>query len=185
MADEEKEIKLTPKQEAFCREYLNNLHVHLASVLSGCPLLISSGDSYFVYFLCDPIDHTIFYIGKGKGKRPYHHINESFKSKGFNVKKNQAIRNIHSAGREVEIFYIATNVSEKTAYAIERALIKRIGRANLTNISSGYNFQTDADRAKYQLGRIKKLSVFCAENRKPGDIELYLMIVSGFMKIAA
>lgn len=32
---------------------------------------------YFVYALIDPRDGSIFYIGKGKGIRPYRHLEEA------------------------------------------------------------------------------------------------------------
>lgn len=185
MADEEKEIKLTAKQERFCEEYLMHQNIGLASMLSKHILQNTPEDGYFVYFLADPDSSTVFYVGKGKGRRPYNHLTDSATTKGANVKKREIIRRIHAVGNQVDIFYFATGLTEKAAYFTEKAVIKKIGRTNLTNISGGTNKQTEADRARLILSRVKKLSTFCAENRPPDQVELYLKIVRELKMMAA
>lgn len=182
---EKNEVELTAQQEMFCSQYLISNSIHLASLCSGYPLPIHPGNSYFVYFLCEPETNAIFYVGKGKGKRPYHHLKAAKSVKCINIKKRQAIRNIHAEGNQVDIRYFAIDLTEKDAFCIEKLVIKRVGRANLTNIASGFNYQTAADRASYQLSRIKKLSVICAEERSAYDIEMYLRIVAEYKKMAA
>jgi hypothetical protein len=183
---EGEEIRLTGKQEFFCSHYVTCFSAHMASLLSGYKLQTEPGKSYFVYLLCNPESSSIFYVGKGKGKRPFHHAREK-KHTGarINVKKHEAIDKIVKSGAEIQILYFAIDLKEKDAYRIEKLLIKRIGRQHLTNILSGFNKQTDADRARFMLNRVKKLSVFCAEDRKPEDVDLYFRIVSELKKIAA
>ena len=54
-------------------------------------------DDYYVYGLKNPIDQSIFYIGKGKGKRMFSHVSEnlSFKS---NTDKVKILQDTQQAG---------------------------------------------------------------------------------------
>lgn len=91
---------------------------------------------YFVYALIDPRDGSIFYIGKGKGDRPYRHLSEAKSGISCNPYKIRKINNILKAGYDCyEIKYLHENLSEKEAFELE---IKEIAsHDNLTNISLG------------------------------------------------
>lgn len=79
-----------------------------------------------------------FYVGKGKGERLTGH-----KAKGdYNKHKTNKIRKIENAGLEVIRVILASGLSEKKAYELERHLISVIGRSDqkigpLTNLTSG------------------------------------------------
>jgi hypothetical protein len=64
---------------------------------------------YYVYALVDPIDNSIFYIGKGKRKRYLAHVKQFQKlesenyipKEGMNPSKLKRIKKIISSGMEV------------------------------------------------------------------------------------
>lgn len=53
---------------------------------------------FFVYALIDPRDGSIFYIGKGKGNRPYCHLKEAQAGVSGNPYKIRKINKILEAG---------------------------------------------------------------------------------------
>lgn len=101
-----------------------------------------------------------FYIGKGKGRRYYYHLNES-KNENSKLRNRSNINKIKSILRNgyepfIEKLYI--NLSEDESYSKEMKLISEIGRNDLksgplTNLTSGgdgtsgYIF-TDEDKLK-------------------------------------
>lgn len=106
---------------------------------------MSQTNAHHVYALIDPRNRTIFYIGKGKGKRSEAHVIESNKSNHESNKLKQ-IRDIHSDGYKVEVIYLAKGYkSSEEAIAIETLLIQTaknskevLGiKCNLTNIQPG------------------------------------------------
>jgi hypothetical protein len=101
--------------------------------------IVMSDCSYYVYFLIDPRDQKVFYIGKGKGKRLHQHAKLARKGIVDNAQKYIYISDIHSCGLEVieEIKY--KNLSESDAFRIEKKLIQEMREAGLTNISNGYS----------------------------------------------
>lgn len=87
---------------------------------------------YYVYKLIDPRDSKVFYVGKGKGKRLYHHEKEALK--GSNHPKCEMIRDILRSGNKVSYEIVNYFDNEKDAYYFEDCEIKKIGIDNLTNI---------------------------------------------------
>ena len=79
-------------------------------------------NKYFVYALVDPINRLPFYIGKGCGNRPYHHLKKNRKE--LNIDKVKYIDNIRVLGHEPEVHYVATNLFEESAYSLELTCIK-------------------------------------------------------------
>ncbi len=87
---------------------------------------------YFVYELIDPRDNSVFYVGKGSGKRDEDH------KAGDKDKKQKRIHNIEAAGYEVKRVIIGRYDTEDEAFAVETILIKWVyGYDNLTNIDPG------------------------------------------------
>lgn len=85
---------------------------------------------WYVYGLRNPIDHRVFYIGKGKGNRIVHHAQEALAvpvdgpDDTLMSPKLELIRSIHAAGEQVETFLIRYQLkSEKEAYEVEAAVI--------------------------------------------------------------
>jgi hypothetical protein len=90
---------------------------------------------YYVYELIDPRCDTIFYVGKGKGRRCYAHEKDA--QKGLPGEKCDLIREILSQHERVKVNKIAHFSSEREAYDFERLRIEEIGIENLTNIMLG------------------------------------------------
>ena len=90
---------------------------------------------YYVYQLVDPRTSQPFYIGKGSGNRMAAHEAEA--RKGSNHPKCIRIREIEEAGLAVQRVIVKEFKCEDAAYKYEAKLIKKIGRANLTNCADG------------------------------------------------
>lgn len=90
---------------------------------------------YYVYELIDPRDGSVFYVGKGKGKRCHQHMKEA--AKGAVGRKADVIREIWNDGLEVTVKVIKRFGSEDAAFAFEKRRIAHHGLHTLTNIASG------------------------------------------------
>lgn len=82
---------------------------------------------YYVYALIDPTDDTIFYIGKGFGRRAYRHSQET-EDNTENKRKFNKIQSIRDVGKEPTISFLYVDLTEDEAYNIEEELIKEMGR---------------------------------------------------------
>jgi hypothetical protein len=94
-------------------------------------------NEYYVYLLKDPRDMSIFYIGKGKGKRMFTHVANARKGKIDNVKKYQKIIEIHNDGFDVVVEINREGLSERNAYKLEKELISKFKGMGITNIVGG------------------------------------------------
>jgi hypothetical protein len=110
---------------------------------------------YYVYALVDPIDNSIFYVGKGSGKRAYDHMKTSKLSK--NSHKINKIKKIHKNGKEPIVLFLHENLDEKTAFSLEIFEIKRLKEIGviLTNMTDGgdcgpirYGKRSESERKK-------------------------------------
>lgn len=92
---------------------------------------------YFVYALVDPRNQKIFYIGKGKNKRPFDHLSEAIS--GVDTFKCRRIRKIIEAGFECyDVIYLHKDLTEEEAFELEKQEIaKYLPSGYLTNISLG------------------------------------------------
>jgi len=82
---------------------------------------------------------SIFYVGKGSGRRSYRHLNDI---SGTNELKETVIRRIRQSGTEPIVEHVKENITEKEAFLIEKELIHSIGQiihctGSLTNLTSG------------------------------------------------
>ena len=98
-------------------------------------------NEFYVYELIDPRTNSVFYIGKGKGKRVFQHLNEKQKF-NTNTEKLKIIKGIKEENLEVGHILIGENLSENASLLLERLLIYRLGRrifeeGVLTNIVPG------------------------------------------------
>lgn len=98
------------------------------------PLLIPKG--CYVYFLCDPRDNNVFYVGKGKGCRMYNHVRLSKTYPDRNCQKTAKIQDIISHGHRVKYFVLKDGLSEFDALQLEASAMRSIGIENLTNYSN-------------------------------------------------
>lgn len=109
-------------------EYLKCGNIYKITPPNGANNINAYG--YYVYAIIDPFCGSIFYIGKGKGKRAYDHFNERNKN---NADKKNRINEIYSKGEKAIIWVLQHNMEEDSAFDLEALLINVI--AGLTNIS--------------------------------------------------
>ena len=102
-----------------------------------------SGD-YYIYLYSDPRDGKAFYVGKGKGRRCYAHLNATGES--AKVKK---IQEILARGEKPRIEILARELNEEAAFLAEAVAIDAFGLRNLTNEVAGHRggkyMRMDAD----------------------------------------
>lgn len=136
--------KLTPKQARFVEEYLVDLNVTAAAVRAGYSWQELPGRGFYTYFLADPRNGEIFYVGKGVGKRVYRHERDVLNGRTDNGAKCLRILEIHKAGLRVLHLLFSLHHNEEDAYSLERILIEALSSHGLTNISHGIVPQAEA-----------------------------------------
>lgn len=93
---------------------------------------------YYVYFLRDPRNKKVFYVGKGKENRLFMHITDSLEESVESDKLTQ-IREIRKAGLNVEHYVLRHGLSGDVALEIESSLIDFLGLQELHNKVKGHN----------------------------------------------
>ena len=89
---------------------------------------------FYVYELRDE-NNTVFYVGKGSGKRMYQH---RYKAKsGEKTHRANKIRKIWFRGFDFSAVIVFKSECEQTAFAKEKHLISKYGQENLTNKTAG------------------------------------------------
>lgn len=89
----------------------------------------------YVYALIDPRDGSVFYIGKGTGRRMYQHEQEVKRGKIDNAEKARAIFSILAAGFRVVCRVLQVCATDKQAYEAEKQHIA--AHQGLTNLTAG------------------------------------------------
>lgn len=113
---------------------------------------------YYVYLYVNPLDNSVFYVGKGKGNRAFSHLEVADESA-----KAAMIAEIRAAGIEPGIEILAHGISdEETAFKIEAAVIDLLKPAGLTNKVGGYHSRTH--------GRMTLEQIRALYDSKPVDI---------------
>ncbi len=88
---------------------------------------------FYVYLYVNPLDDTVFYVGKGRGGRALAHLNAEEERDVAKI-----IKEMRSSGVEPQIDILAHGLpNEKTALAIEAAVIDLMGIHNLANAVRG------------------------------------------------
>ncbi len=119
---------------------------------------------YYVYFLRDPRNGEIFYIGKGVGNRVFCHLTDSLDD-DLEGNKLGRIREITSAGLQVDHQIIRHGLTEAEAFEVEAALIDFVGLRSLTNIVQGHKAE---DRGRMNIADvIAKYDAPMAEIKEP------------------
>lgn len=89
---------------------------------------------YYVYLLVNPLDGSIFYVGKGKGKRALAHLQDGRKSR-----KTEVLKRIRAAGMTPRIDILAHGLKdEEAAFRIEAGVIDALGLPAITNEIRGW-----------------------------------------------
>lgn len=92
---------------------------------------------FYVYLYVDPVDNSVFYVGKGKNGRALVHLKAD--ERQVIAKRIQKIR---AGGMEPRIEILAHGLSnEKTALKVEAAAIDLLGMENLANAVRGHGIQ--------------------------------------------
>lgn len=118
-------------------------------------------NSYYVYFLIDPRDDSVFYVGKGKGKRMFTHVKQARRGIIDNVDKYKRIIEIQALGLEVVEYIKKDNLNEAEAYKLEKELITQMRLIGITNIVNGIVTSKEV---------MYKKAVFMKERLKPYSI---------------
>jgi len=164
-AKEKKEKpKLTAKQKKFCEEYLIDLNATQAAIRSGYSEnteLIG----FYVYFLVNPINNKIFYIGKGCGKRLFTHVSEYKRGLIYNKDKHIEIDSIIRSGNNVQTYVFESNLDESAAFYLETIFIRAFKKHGLTNISNGCSDNVGLVKLKAQtlLSKIKEYNLWISQ----------------------
>ena len=112
---------------------------------------------HYVYLYVNPIDESIFYVGKGKGGRALAHLRADERQV-----VTKTIREIQAGGQEPRIEILAHGLrTEDAALRIESAAIDIIGLQNLDNSVRGHG-------AKY--GRLPLAEVVAHYTHKKANI---------------
>jgi len=127
---------------------------------------------FYVYKLIDPRNGEAFYVGKGTGRRMYHHVAEARKGalKG-NLPKLERIRSILADGREPRASIVQRFDSEQEALDYEALLIATL--PGLTNIlarggggwsitAEEYNRRQKAKMAEWMQAQVESLKAHIA-----------------------
>lgn len=114
--------------------------------------------TFYVYELVRP-DNTVFYVGKGTGKRVKDHAREA-KRNHFCHKCN-VIRKLWNSGSDFSSRIVFRTSNEQEALDQEIKLIAKYGRDNLTNATDGGQglggwVATDSFREKQRQNRLKQ-----------------------------
>ncbi|OFY96728.1 MAG: hypothetical protein A3K10_15680 [Bacteroidetes bacterium RIFCSPLOWO2_12_FULL_31_6] len=123
-------------------------------------------NNYYVYFLIDPRNNEVFYIGKGKKNRINNHFKELEKYEKYNKEetnekiikfsnhaKLDIMQSIIEDGKEIIVEKVIENLSEESAFVLEEILVDRFGqkidrKGHLTNLLRGGNvdyFDTESN----------------------------------------
>ena len=102
--------------------------------MTGLSSSVAERLKYYVYLYIDPRDDSVFYVGKGKGKRALSHLYDVSEST-----KVQKIREIRLTGLEPRIEILVHGLEdEQDALRVEAAVIDLLGKDKLTNRVRGW-----------------------------------------------
>lgn len=96
--------------------------------------------NHYVYFLQDPRNDKIFYVGEGKGNGFLAHFKHAHESDWQNRRLDR-IREIEAEGHEVRCFLARHGMSKQTAQEVKGALIDILlltSEEDLTNDQRGH-----------------------------------------------
>jgi hypothetical protein len=91
----------------------------------------------YVYYLRDPRNKEVFYVGKGKEDRIFSHV-KGTTNIDKESEKIEKINDIRNSGNEVEHLILRHGLTDKEASLIEATLIDFIGKENLSNEVLGF-----------------------------------------------
>lgn len=126
-------MALTPKQEAFCLAYIETGNA--SEAYRRASFSQTANSKFYTYFLIDPRNQQIFYVGKGQGKRLHHHVANVSAGRFDNPAKCKRIMDITENGHTVIERHFSWHENGVDALNAERVLIDRF--PDLTNAMRG------------------------------------------------
>lgn len=99
-----------------------------------------SENGFYVYTLIDPRDFSVYYVGKGQGRRIERHFDKYRLEKVIsNPHKSNKIKSLKKKGYTPKNCksVVVSELYNNKAYELEEFIIKEIGRENLTNCNLG------------------------------------------------
>ena len=126
--------------DKFVKRYQKSQDAFAASAKSGLMLLpLGKVDEglYYTYFLIDPRDASIFYVGKGIRNRAKTHVVEATAGRVVNIEKHEKILEIVDQGEKIVELIATTHKQEKVAFRFEKFLIHGLKEFGLTNVAAG------------------------------------------------
>ena len=127
-------------------------------VFPDIPRAVRRKLGHYVYLYVNPLDNSIFYVGKGRGQRALAHLDNTDKREVAKI-----IRRIRKAGKEPLVEILAHGLpSEKVAFQVESAVIDALGVAGLANIVRGWRSR--------KLGRTPLRELVAQYTRKRASI---------------
>lgn len=118
---------------------------------------------HYVYFLKDPRNQEVFYVGKGVGNRVFNHLACALETPSESEKLDR-IREIMESGAAVQHFILRHGLKkEEIAFEVEAAAIDLLGLSNLTNIQGGHNSGNYGIQTAEQISAMYEAEDFCPD----------------------
>jgi hypothetical protein len=138
---------------------------------------------YYVYYLIDPRDNSVFYVGKGTKNRMYYHERHVKSGKEITTShsKFNKIKAILDEGYEVIKTKVFETDDESLAYKIEAEHINKIGIENLTNIRIDWEHKSISKLVSDGLKNSEKHPEFKYLNKD--SIFLNLILVKKYLSL--
>ncbi|HEY9250301.1 MAG TPA: hypothetical protein VIO38_14270 [Rariglobus sp.] len=109
---------------------------------------------HYVYCLINPVNGTVFYVGKGKGDRALNHFRDAIKSDAQAYGKIQEINRLITEGHNPEtiIRILAWLDHEPAAFALEAFALKFVyGLDTVQNIQAGHQYGLFRAKGDWEL----------------------------------
>src|SRR5205809_3581529 len=88
----------------------------------------------YVYLYVDPRNESVFYVGKGRGKRALAH-----QKRNARLSKHPIARELKKLGKAPRVDLLKWGMSDKEAIIVESAAIELLGMDGLANRVRGHN----------------------------------------------
>lgn len=177
---------LSLRQEAFACAYLATMDAEHAASVAGLALGNAAPASKYVYFLVSSDRKRILYVGKGTGKRMFHHVRDVVSGRISGLKKHNTLAAFVRSGEMPCAVVFAECPDDKSAITLERVMIARLWNAGLCNGRLGD--RTNDDIAIAQIDHpLCNVEPYCKwvsrSERDPRDVALYWDIIGELSKM--
>jgi hypothetical protein len=112
--------------------------------------------TFYIYLLINSIDNTVFYVGKGFGKRMYWHKSHALKGDHHNKHLQNKIRKLLGEGGKILYNKVFESEIEELVFKKEIETIKEYGFENLCNLTIGGEGSTGYLHSQASIEKMKK-----------------------------